>query len=276
MKNLFPFIFLFLAACAPASAPAPTRTAPPPASSAASSSAPTRAPASPTSANPSPTRSAIALANVKQTTQTDGTVRTTASVSVQENLGVGQMELASPDTMHIGEARTIRLKLSPAEQLTSLTPVPAPGKTPDLPPFTWRFSGNVQLYPIMIAELRALTFDIDRPGPQRRDVQANAPITWDWIINPRSVGQQELSIEISSPVVVNGADTQMSTSVLQNLPIIVQVQPVAPTPAPSFTDRVGESIVNNSGAIIIALIGLLGTIIGILVKMNSESPKGKK
>jgi biopolymer transport protein ExbB/TolQ len=37
-----------------------------------------------------------------------------------------------------------------------------------------------------------------------------------------------------------------------------------------------QSIANNSGAIIVALIGLLGTIIGIVVKMRADKAEEKK
>jgi hypothetical protein len=281
MKHTILFLALLLSACAPAaSAPtsqpaaAPTKavSSAPASSSAASSIAPTRAPVGPAAPSATPARSAITLNNLQQTKQADGTLRTTANVRVQDNLGVGQMDIASPDTMLMGESRTIRLKVSSADQLAGLTPIPAPGKTPDLPQFVLRFSGNVQLYPIMIAELRALFFDIDRQGPQRRDIKANEPATWDWIISPRSSGRQELSIEISIPALINGVYSEMNTNVLHNVPMVIQVQQLVPTPTPtpSLDTQIRDSIINNSGAIIVALIGLLGTLVGILYKMKTR------
>jgi hypothetical protein len=287
MRNLPMLLFLFLVACAPSPTPAPTKSSAAPVSSAASSIASTKAPASsaasvaptkapvgPLSPSATPARSSIALTNVQQNKQPDGSVRTTAKINVQDNLGVGQMDIASPDTMPMGESRTIRLKVAPAEQFAALTPAPAPGKTPDLPQFVYRFSGNVQLYPVMIAELRALAFTIDRTGPQRRDVKLTEPVTWDWIVSPRSQGRQDLSIEISIPGVVNGVYSEMSTSVLQNIPVAIQVQPPAPTatpiptPAPGLDAQVRDSIIANSGAILAALIGLVGTLVGIFIKMK--------
>jgi len=53
------------------------------------------------------------------------------------------------------------------------------------------------------------------------------------------------------------------------------VQTPTPTPVP-FGEQLGESIVNNSGAIIVALIGLIGTLVGILVKMRSDQDKDAK
>jgi hypothetical protein len=208
--------------------------------------------------------------NLQQNRQPDGSIKTTASVTAQENLGLGQMEIASPDTMLMGETRTIQLRISPATSLASSTPIAAPGKTPDLPKFVYKFGGNVDLYPIMIAELRTLSFQVDKPGPIRRDVSPNIPVTWDWIVSPRSAGRQELAIEISIPAVINGVDSELST--LQDVPLAIEVQLPTPTPVP-FGDRLGESIVTNSGAIIVALIGLVGTLIGILMKMRSDQNK---
>lgn len=186
-------------------------------------------------------------------------------MTAPEHLGLGQMELASPDAMLVSETRTIRLRLAPAQQLTSLTPVAAPGKTPDVPNFVYRFSGNVQLYPVMFAELRALTFDVDQKGPVRRIVEANKPVEWAWVVQPRVVGRQELTIELAIPMIVNGVNTEMSTHVLQDLTVAIQVaaQPIMPTPTPrSATDRIGDSMIENSGALLAAFIGIFGTLLG--------------
>jgi hypothetical protein len=238
----------------------------------------------PSAVKTAPPHSAIAVLNIKQEKQADGSVRTTASVTAEENLGVGQMEIASPETMLLGETRTIRLRIAPAAQLVSLTPVAAPGKTPDVPNFVYRFSGNVQLYPLMDAELRALTFDVKPTGPVRRIVQSSAAVSWDWLVTARAFGRQELSLELSIPVIVNGTSSELSTHVLQDVPIVIQVQAPTPTPtaAPmptptpeSFGSRFMDSLMNNAVELLIALIGLVGTILGgIFVIVERMKPKG--
>ncbi len=275
---------IFLVACAapaptarpPTAAPAakpteaPKPTAAPTQAAAATATAPGKSPLSPASkSSPALTPQSIRLQNVKRDKQADGSVVTSASVTAPENLGVGQMELASPDAMLLSETRTIRLRLSPAPQLVALTPVAAPGKTPDIPNFVYRFSGNVQLYPIMYAELRALTFDLDQKGPVRRIVESNKPVEWVWVVQPRAAGRQELTIELSIPMIVNGVTTEMSTHVLQDLTVAIQVaaQPTVPEPLPtatprSITDRVGDSIVEHSGALLASIIGVVGAILG--------------
>jgi hypothetical protein len=211
----------------------------------------------------------MGVQNVKHAKQADGSMLTTANVTAPENLGVGQMELGAPDAMLLSETRTIRLRLLPAQQFVSLTPVAAPGKTPDIPNFMYRFSGNVQLYPIMYAELRALTFDIDQKGPVRRIVESNKPVEWVWVVQPRAAGRQELTIELSIPMIVNGVNTEMSTNILQDLTVAIQVaaQPTASPPLPTstprpITDRIGDSMVEHSGALLASIIGVLGALIG--------------
>ena len=264
MKQIIPLVLLtvFLSACAAAPTPAPS-TAPP-------STAPTSVPL-PTKAAPvRPSNPPITFVNIQQARQPDGSVKTTAGVTASDNLGLGQMEVASPDTMLMGETRAIRLRVSPAAQLASSTPVASPGKTPDLPKFVYKFGGNIELYAIMIAELRTLAFDVDKKGPIRREVAPTIPVTWDWIISPRSPGRQQLAIEISIPAVIGGVDSELTT--LQDVPIEIVVQAPTPTPVP-LADRLGESIASNSGAILVALIGLIGTLVGILFKVRSDQDK---
>ncbi|MCI0474875.1 MAG: hypothetical protein L0Y55_01390 [Anaerolineales bacterium] len=250
----------------PTSAPAPMPTLAPTKAPAATATTAGKSPISPASkVTTAPTPQSIKLENVKRDKQADGNLLTSANVTAPENLGLGQMELASPDAMLLSETRTIRLRLAPAQQLTSLTPVAAPGKTPDVPNFVYRFSGNVQLYPVMFAELRALTFDVDQKGPVRRIVETNKPVEWAWVVQPRVVGRQELTIELAIPMIVNGVNTEMSTHVLQDLTVAIQVaaQPIVLTPTPrSAADRIGDSMIENSGALLAAFIGIFGTLLG--------------
>lgn len=257
-KLLLIFILLLLSACA-APTPAPAPTAVPGA---------TKLPATST---PAATSSAIRVQDIKTSTLANGSSSTTAQVTAN-NLGLGQLEVSYRDSMRIGESQTLRLRISPAQQLVSLTPVAAPGKTPDLPQFVYKFGGNIDIYPLMIAEIRALKFDVTPSGPLKRSVDPKSEIIWDWIISPRETGRQDLFIEISIPAVINGID---STQVLQDLPAAIQVESPTPTPVP-LANRIGESMANNSGAILVALIGLFGTIIGLLYKANSDSKRSKK
>jgi hypothetical protein len=257
----------------------PTKAAAPTPTPAAGAPQPTMAPAGKT-ASPQPTRAGIAVQNATPEKQADGNIRTTAKVSVAESIGIGQMELSAPDAMLLTDSRSIRLRLSPSQQFAALTPVAAPGKTPDLPSLVYRFAGNVEMYPVMFAELRGLNFEMDQKGRIRRNIEAGKTIEWVWVVKPLAAGQQELVLELSIPTIVNGVASEMNTNVLQNLPIVIQVTvpptvpaPTStPTPVPkSATDRIIDSMIENAGALLAASIGVIGTILGSLFALITRS-----
>jgi hypothetical protein len=254
---------IFLMGCA-AATPEPTIAPTTKPAASATSSVP-RSPAAPAAP-------AISFQDTQSQKQSDGNIRTTARVTAAENLGLGQIDLAFPETMNIGETRTVRLKLAPATQLAALTPVvAAPAKTPDLPSFVYKFGGNVDLYPLMIAELRALKFDVKPTGAQRRTVDPKKEVIWDWLVSPTTPGKHDLSLELSIPAIVSGVESEISTDVLKNLVFTIAVTQVQP----SLLSRIMDSIADNAGPLLVALIGLIGTIIGIIVKTRSEKPKSK-
>lgn len=293
-KYLSILLLIFISGCAgttqvnPTQAPAavasptavPAATKAPASSSAASSSSalkPTSPPA-PTAtvkaATPKPTDVGIAVLNVKQEKQADGSIRTSANLSTQDNLGLGQIDLAYPDTMKLGDSTSIRLRLSPAQQLAALTPVAAPGKTPDLPSVVYKIGGNIQLYPIMYAQLRAVAFDIDQKQAMGRIVESSKSVEWIWAIKPTVAGRHDLVVELSIPIILNGVASELSTHVLQDLALTILVNaPTPPTavPTPPLSERLIDSVVGNTGAIIAALIGVIGTLIGGILALRRKS-----
>ena len=265
MKKFLGLLLLFfISACAGSS----STPAPVPATTPTRIAAPTSAPQ--VTAKPQPTTPALAVSNAKQQKQPDGSSLTTANISTQDSIGVGQIDIANPTEMKLGDSASIRLRLSPTLQLASLTSNAAPAKTPDLPSVVYRVSGSVQLYPIMMAQLRGTTFDIDQKQPVSRLIESNKPVEWIWVVKPTTAGQQELVIELSIPILVNGVDTQMNTNVLQDLAVSIQVNAPPPPPTPEVTQRIMDSMVNNAGAIIVAIIGVLGTIIGGIIALANR------
>lgn len=249
-----------LAACMGGNA-TPAPTAAPSAAPAQPTGVPTpgapRTPLAPLSA------SSLDVKDVKQNTQSNQ-VNTTANITTGQNLGIGQVELSYPETMVVGEARAVSLRLTPTAQLASSTKAPVKTPIPNAG-FVYKFSGNIDLYPVMNAQLIALGFDVNPPGSVQHAVDTSAPATWSWIITAKQPGRQELALTISIPAVVDGVNSDL-TKPLQDLPLVITVQP---QPV-SLTDKIMQSIANNSGAIVVALIGLIGTIIGIVVKMRSD------
>ena len=263
---------IFLSAC---SALNPQPTGVPPSGNPTATSAPVVAPTK-SSGTAQPTSASISVLNVQRVTQADGTINTTANVSTQDNLGVGQVDLASPGTMYLGDSAAVRLRLSPAQQLVSLTPVAVPVKTPDAPSYVYRYTSNIQLYPLMYAQLRAANFEIDQKAPASRTLEAGKTAEWVWIVKPLAAGKQDLLIELSIPIIANDVAAQLSTNVLQNLTLTINVQPPAPTATPPLSQRITDSIVNNAGGIIVALIGILGTLIGAMLAWLNRNKKERK
>ncbi|MBI5651326.1 MAG: hypothetical protein HZC40_12935 [Chloroflexi bacterium] len=267
MKNFWGLVLLalLLAACGEKNTATP-------------GSANTRAPvANPTLAPTKalPANSGITVTNVQTAKQPSGDIQVTGNIATQDNLGLGQIDLAYPETMTLGDSRRIVLRLTPAKQLVSLTPAPAPTNVAGKPGSVWNFGGNLQLYPVMIAQLRALAFDLTPKDAITRTLDGTKEIAWDWIIRANSAGRHDLFVEISIPVVRSGVATEITTDVLQNVPLTIQVvaAPVpTPTPAPIIS-RIGDSIIANSGAIFVALIGLIGTLIGIWLNARSDQAK---
>jgi hypothetical protein len=232
--------------------------------------APTSSAKTPEPSLPAP-NAVLGVANVNRNKQSNGEILTTANISAQQNLGVGQIDLSYPDTMIVGESRTVHLQLSPAQQLVTSKKEATTKQPANSPNFVFKFSGNVDLYPVMNAQLIALGFDVNPTGRVQQVVDTSSPAKWSWVIKAKEAGKQELALSISIPAVVNGADAELSKN-LQDLAIVITV---SPQPV-SLTDQIMQSIANNSGAIVVALIGLFGTIIGIVIKMRSDKAPGKK
>ncbi len=265
---------LVFVACAPVATPVPT-----PAPATHVLPQPTASPPAlpPATSGPSGTPAPITITGVNRETS-DGEVRTTAHAAAEGDLGLGQIEVASPESMGLGDTRTVRLRISPAQQLVSSTPVAVPAQqTPGLPAFVYKFTGNVQLYPVMIAELRAVTFTVAPTGRQRRDLLSSSTVEWSWLVNSKAAGQQDLSIALQIPAIVNGVPSEISTNPLEEIPVSIRVDAVpVNTPPATLWEMAMKSIADNTGPILIAIIGLVGTIVGILIKSYFDSKEHER
>jgi hypothetical protein len=141
----------------------------------------------------------------------------------------------------------------------------------------------------MIAELKGVNFEIESDNHPEKPVISSMPVEWIWNITPLSAGKQTLILAISVPVIIDQTRDVISAQTLKNIPIEIQVE-VSPTPKPTQTPistftptplppiaRIGEKLIENSSAVIIAIIGLIGVLAGIYVTyINAQKTKATK
>jgi hypothetical protein len=254
-----------LSACGGAASP----TMAPPTSPAQPTSAllPTSAPAQRATPSAAPTVSAIALDNVNHQTNPDGSINTSAQLSV-EKYGLGDFLFTYPPTMTLKDARTIQLTIRPSQQLASLTPIapktPLPNAANLLP-----INDTISIYSVMYAELTGV--GVSPEGKQRKDIVPDEPAFWTWLIRPQQAGTFDYTLAIQIPGSARGMEGFLD--IKEPLTVSIQVMdvlPIAPTPtpAPSFWDTLANNFATNLTQSLCGLLTALVTsgILGLLVK----------
>jgi hypothetical protein len=230
----------------------------------------------------------IAVLNINTTTQTDGTIKNTANLSINP-MGIGTLQLTSPKDIKLGDSSVVRLTITPDSVLAGLPKVTAPTLSGIGQGYVLEFSDSLQIYPVMIAELKGVNFEIESDNHPEKPVISSMPVEWIWNITPLSAGKQTLILAISVPVIIDQTRDVISAQTLKNIPIEIQVE-VSPTPKPTQTPistftptplppiaRIGEKLIENSSAVIIAIIGLIGVLAGIYVTyINAQKTKATK
>lgn len=222
----------------------------------------------------------IAVLNINSETQSNGTINNTASLSISP-LGIGTLQLTSPSTIKFGESSVIRLTITPDSVLANLPRVAAPTVSTNAPEYVLEFSDRLQIYPVMIAELKGVKFEIESDNRPEKPVVSTMPVEWIWNVTPLSAGKQTLILAISIPVIVDQTRNVVSAQTLKNIPIEIQVE-ITPTPIPSKTPtplppiaRIGEKLIENVTAITVAVIGLIGALAGVYVTyINAKKNEG--
>ena len=124
---------------------------------------------------------------------------------------------------------------------------------------------DVELYPVMRAELKGVNFDIaDSEISQAKVVLPGSSTTWTWIISPNTVGKQALTVELSSRVRVEvpGLEDEAARSVyLRKLDISVS----EPFNLRDFLERT-----ETMGAIIGTFVGIGGAAFGLWRKRQKK------
>lgn len=236
----------------------------------------------------------IAVLNVNTTTLPDGTVQNSADLSVSP-LGLGSLQLTSPSTIKLGESSIIRLAITPDSALASLPKVSAPTISANSPDYVLEFSDRLQIYPVMIAELKGVNFEIESDNRPEKPVTSDMPVEWLWNVTPLYAGKQTLILSISIPVIIDHTHDVVSAQTLKNIPIEIRVE-VTPTPIPSETPkptqtpiptstptplppiaRIGEKLIENVSTVVVAIIGLIGVLAGAYVTyINAQKSKAAK
>jgi hypothetical protein len=163
------------------------------------------------------------------------------------------------------------------------------------PEYVLEFNDRLQIYPVMIAELKGVNFEIESDNRPEKPVTSDMPVEWIWNVTPLSAGKQTLILVISVPVIIDQTHDVVSAQTLKNIPIEIQVE-VTPTPIPSETPkptqtpiptstptplppiaRIGEKLIDNISAVVVAIIGLVGVLAGAYVTyINAQKSKATK
>ena len=253
----------------------------------------------------SPTAAIVRLAvlNIISEQLSDGTFKNTAELSISP-LGIGSFELANPSKMKFGESKIVRLVIDPNPVLirptpyVTLTPLPLATGQSSLMFYAFertrvsaemtrnsnslvKINNEVQIYPVMRAELTGINFEIMSDGFPEKPVISSSSIEWLWTITPKSGGSQSLVLQISIPIIVvtdirsikplasipfevvveGGPALQPSSTITASPTSTSSPTPtLTPTPLPLIV-RVGENLVTNSSVLLIAMIGLIGVLI---------------
>ncbi len=168
---------------------------------------------------------AIAMVNLETTINEQGLLVRTGLLEVYQKVGLGTVSLAVPFTMTLDQDETVRLTIAPGAVLAELARVEVPSEAGggeelgyELP----REYGEIALYPTMLAELRGSGFDISPPGAQKKALNSERAITWEWVVTPRETGRKKLLLEIAVPTWDAAREQEIPMS-LKNISADVEV-----------------------------------------------------
>lgn len=221
----------------------------------------------------------VKVLNLKSVQLTDKLAKTTADLNYS-NQFEATINIQSPTSMLIGESRVISLEVTPKLLAQAA---------------------------MVRAELHALTFDSVDDGYPEKTVIVNMPVSWNWDIAPKEVGEQEFFLSLSY------VNDQGSSVHWQNLTLKMTVSPVpsptspwtltptttsiptwtplpsnSPVPSPiptitptlTFWGKVSDNIATDPaaylGLLVTLLLGLLGVYFQYIRKSGKESDSRKK
>lgn len=219
----------------------------------------------------------IAVLNLVSEIQPDGSVLNKAELSIAP-IGLGSIRLKSPRKMKLNESRTIRLTIAPNSALMSLPKSTLSPLSSNEPNTVLQIRDNIQIFPVMKAELIGVNFDIESDGSPEKPVISSSIVEWIWTITPKDIDKQTLELIISIPVIIDHSRDIISAKPIDNIPIEIIVEGRATlvptntsrptiTPQPTKTPtpipipiRIGNKLIENSGIIVVSILGLIGVI----------------
>ena len=222
----------------------------------------------------------IAVLNVKSETQPDGTIYTTADLSISP-VGLGSLDFTSPATMRLGESGLVRLVITPDSALTSLPLATITPLSTNDPNNVLQFSDRLQIYPVMSAELKGVNFEIISDGHAEKPVTSTDMVEWVWSVTPKKSGRQSLVLIISIPVIIDQARDILSAHPLKNIPIEIMVEgtptlELSDTPVPTPTilvpvsDRIRDQLIENSSSVFAAILVFISGLFTVYATIRSS------
>lgn len=199
---------------------------------------------------------ALASLTISTQMQADGSARNFASLSLN-SLGIGTFELETPEELDIHETSMVKLTLALDEEFASLPSEPAADVDTDLPPEVLKFTDQIEIYPVMGAELIGSGFEISSNDSSQKVILSGTPVVWMWSIRPKEPGTHSLTVVISIPVVIDDERNILSTHVLQNIPVEIEV-----------TETFASKLAAALPWLIPVLITVLGGLIGLFLNKD--------
>jgi hypothetical protein len=228
----------------------------------AASSPPESAPAEEEAAAEPPQAEATSIATmatlkIASLTNPDGSLTNTASLSIN-SLGIGTLELDAPETLDIHDTATVTMRLALGDEFISLPAAPDPDNG-DLPADALRYTDQIDIYPVMNAELVGSGFEITASGSPQKVILSNTPVEWLWSIKPKDTGTHSLRMVISIPVIVDEERNILSTHNLQSIPIKIEV-----------TETFGSKLAGALPWLIPTVVTAIGGIIGFVLNARRK------
>lgn len=117
-----------------------------------------------------------------------------------EPVDTGSVILEYPANLAIGDSATLKLRIIPDSSLGD-SPIMIESQPPQSTIIL--LNDQIDIYPIMVAELRGLAIIASPPEKIPFPVVTSRPIEWTWLIEAKTIGIHKMVLHISTPVSLN-------------------------------------------------------------------------